>query len=79
MSVRNCPVCGRIFEDMGVREACSGCFAEYEKEITKVKDYLYQNPNKSIVEVSAATGISIEKLKRFINNERLVAVEKASQ
>ncbi|KUO71132.1 MAG: hypothetical protein APF77_23770 [Clostridia bacterium BRH_c25] len=76
MSVKNCPICGRIFEDGGVNEVCASCFIENENEIRKVKDYLYENPNNSIAEVSEATGISIRKLKRFLQNERLVSVEK---
>lgn len=78
MSVRNCPICNRIFEDMGVHEVCSDCFAENEKELKKVKDYLYLYPNSSIVSVSEATGVSIQKLKRFLQNERLVSIEKTS-
>lgn len=78
MSVRNCPICNRIFEDMGVQEVCANCFAENETELKKVKDYLYLHPNNSIVEVSEATGVSIQKLKRFLQNERLISVEKSS-
>jgi hypothetical protein len=76
MSARNCPLCGRIFEDMGIQEVCASCFAENESELKKVKDYVYLHPNNSIIEVSEATGVSIEKLKRFLKNERLIAVEK---
>lgn len=78
MAVRNCPLCSRIFEDMGVQEVCPNCFTENESELRKVKDYLYLHPNNSIVEVSEATGVSIQKLKRFLQNERLIAVEKTS-
>ncbi len=78
MSVRNCPICGRIFEDMGVQEVCASCFTENEGELRKVKEYLYLHPNNSIVEVSEATGVSIQKLKRFLQNERLISIEKPS-
>ncbi|MHB1392762.1 MAG: hypothetical protein ACYCYE_06725 [Clostridia bacterium] len=78
MAVRNCPYCSRIFEDMGVQEVCASCFTENESELRKVKDYLYLHPNNSIVEVSEATGVSIQKLKRFLQNERLISIEKTS-
>ena len=76
MATRNCPICNRIFDDMGVQDVCTSCFSENESEINKVKDYIYLHPNNSILEVSEATGVSIQKLKRFLENERLVAVEK---
>lgn len=79
MPVRNCPICNRIFDDLGVREVCADCFAENENELRKVKDYLYIHPNSSIMEVSEATGISVQKLRRFLQNERLVSIEKTSQ
>lgn len=78
MAVRNCPICNRIFEDMGARDVCANCYTENESDINKVKDYLYLHPNNSIVEVSEATGVSIQKLKRFLQSERLVSVEKTS-
>lgn len=78
MSVRNCPICNRIFEDMGVQDVCADCFTQNENDLRKVKDYLYQYPNSSIVAVSEATGISIQKLKRFLENERLISIEKSS-
>ncbi len=74
MPIKNCPICSKIFDDMGIQEVCASCFAENEREISLVKEYLYQHPNTGIVEVSEATGVSIEKLKRFLKNDRLVAV-----
>ncbi|HYF82191.1 MAG TPA: hypothetical protein VEB00_04070 [Clostridia bacterium] len=78
MAVRNCPICSRIFEDMGAQEVCGSCYTENESDINKVKDYLYLHPNNSIIEVSEATGVSIQKLKRFLQSERLVSIEKTS-
>jgi uncharacterized protein len=78
MAARNCPICNRIFEDLGVQDVCANCFTENETDINKVRDYLYLHPNNSIFEVSEATGISIQKLKRFLQSERLISVEKTS-
>ncbi len=78
MAVKNCPICSRIFEDLGIQDVCVSCFIENESDIRKVKDYLYLHPNNSIIEVSEATGVSIQKLKRFLQSERLIAVEKTS-
>jgi predicted amidophosphoribosyltransferase len=78
MPVKNCPVCGRIFEDLGVNEVCTSCIEGNESEFSRVRDYLYQYPNRNIVEVSEATGVSIEKLKRYLRNDRLVAINNNS-
>ena len=78
MSARNCPICGRMFEDMGIQDVCAGCSVENENELRKVKDYLYLHPNNSILDVSEATGVSLEKLKLYLRNERLVAVNNNS-
>ncbi len=78
MAVKNCPVCGRIFNDMGVNEVCVDCYAENEAVFRTVRDYLYDNPNQNIVQVSEATGVSIEKIKLFLRSERLIAVNNHS-
>lgn len=78
MAVKNCPVCGRIFNDLNIYEVCASCYTENEEEFKKVKEYLYDFPNQNIVQVSEATGVSIEKIKRFLRNERLVAVNNSS-
>jgi hypothetical protein len=78
MPAKNCPICGRIFECSGINEVCSACFEGNESEFSRVRDYLYEHPNKNIVEVSEATGLSIEKLKRYLRNDRLIAVNNNS-
>lgn len=78
MAVKNCPICGRIFNDLDISEVCTNCYAENEEEFKRVKEYLYDFPNQNIVQISEATGVSIEKIKRFLRNDRLVAVDNHS-
>jgi hypothetical protein len=71
MASTNCPICGRLFHKQGFLEVCQSCFAQNEIDFNKVRDYLYSFPNKNILDVSYATGISVEKIREFLRQGRL--------
>jgi predicted amidophosphoribosyltransferase len=71
MSFTNCPVCGRLFEKQGFYEVCPNCFVQNQNDFSRVRDYLYSNPNKNILEIANATGVSIETIREFIRQGRL--------
>jgi len=68
--LRNCSKCGRLFGYVG-KPICSYCAEEEEDEFGKVKEYLYDYPGSTVFEVSEATGVSTEKIMRFLKEERL--------
>jgi flagellar operon protein (TIGR03826 family) len=68
--IRNCPRCGKIFTYMG-RPICNRCIETEENEFKVVKEYVYDNPGATISEVSQETGVSVEKIIRFLREERL--------
>ncbi len=68
--IRNCPRCGKIFTYIS-RPICNSCLDMEENEFKVVKEYIYDNPGASISEVSAATEVSVEKIMRFLREERL--------
>lgn len=68
--LRNCARCGRLFGYTG-RPICSYCIEEEEDEFKKVKDYLYDYPGSTVFEVSDETGVEVEKIMRFLREERL--------
>lgn len=68
--LRNCSKCGRLFGYTG-RPLCSFCIEEEEDEYKIVRDYLYDNPGSSVVEVSEATGVATDQIMRFLREERL--------
>lgn len=68
--LRNCSRCGRIFGYMG-SPICSFCKEEEEDEFKKVKDFLYDHPGSTVMEVSQATEVDVEKIMRFLREERL--------
>jgi flagellar operon protein (TIGR03826 family) len=68
--LRNCSRCGRLFGYSG-RPICSYCVEEEEDEFKKVKEYLYDYPGSTVFEVSEATNVEVEKIMRFLKEERL--------
>jgi flagellar operon protein (TIGR03826 family) len=68
--LRNCSRCGRLFGYAG-RPICSYCVEEEEDEFKKVKEYLYDNPGSTVFEVADATNVEVEKIMRFLKEERL--------
>ncbi len=78
MSIKNCPDCGKIFNYNEIRMVCPECWEKNEEDFRAIREYLYENPNKNISEVAEATGISIEKIKKYLREDRLIAVNNAS-
>ncbi|MHB1392768.1 MAG: TIGR03826 family flagellar region protein [Clostridia bacterium] len=68
--IRNCPRCGKIFTQMG-RPICNKCIETEENEFKVVKEYVYDNPGATISEVSQETEVTVEKIMRFLREERL--------
>ena len=68
--IRNCPRCGKIFNYIG-RPICPRCVQAEEDEFKIVKDYVDDNSNATMAEVADATGISVDKIMRFLRDERL--------
>jgi len=72
--IRNCKRCGRIFNYLGGSQICPSCKEEDEEDFKRVKKYLYENPKATISEVASELDISIEKIKKFLREERLEIV-----
>jgi flagellar operon protein (TIGR03826 family) len=70
MDLRNCTKCGRVFAYNG-SEICSRCAGNDAEDFKKVKDYLYDNPGATIVEVSEETGVEEKKILRYLRESRI--------
>jgi len=79
MAVKNCPICGKIFNDNGGFEAvCINCKPEFDAEFDKIREILYDHPEYNIVQVSDLTGLPIPRIKLYLREGRLIAVSNAS-
>ncbi|MDQ2085108.1 MerR family transcriptional regulator [Herbivorax sp. ANBcel31] len=71
MDVRNCKSCGKIFNHLGGYPICPTCKKKDEEDFQRVKDYLYDNPKASIIQVSNELEISVRRIKSYLRDERL--------
>ena len=72
MDFRNCPACGSIFRYQ-TRNLCPVCVEAEEKEFDIVRNYVRDHPGENIFQVSQATGVSEDKIIRFLRDGRLIA------
>lgn len=71
MDLRNCPSCGKLFV-YTVRNLCPNCIKEDEHDFNKVRDYLYDNPEATIEDVTAETGVDSKKVLEYLKEGRLM-------
>ncbi|WP_058485997.1 TIGR03826 family flagellar region protein [Defluviitalea phaphyphila] len=72
MEIRNCKKCNRLFQYVTGRVICPACKEEEEKVFKKIKEYLYEHPKATLVQVSQETGASIPTIKHYIREGRLI-------
>ena len=78
MEVRNCRNCGRLFNYLGGPNICPACRDEVEKKFQDVKEYIRQNPNASIQEISDDNEVTTAQIRQWIREERLQFAENSS-
>ncbi|PZE19365.1 flagellar protein [Paenibacillus xerothermodurans] len=70
LNVDNCPGCGKLYvkNSQGV---CIDCIKSIEEQYDKCLEYLREQRNCTITELSAATGVSIKQITKFIREGRI--------
>jgi len=71
MEFRNCKECGRVFQSNGYTKICPRCQVDDEKNFVTVKEYIYDNPGVTMPEASQETGVSEDKILRYLREGRL--------
>ncbi|MBO6149062.1 MAG: flagellar protein [Lachnospiraceae bacterium] len=71
MDVRNCRKCGRIFNYIAGPHICPACAEKMEEDFQKVKQYIRENPNMTIVETATACEVDVGQIKQWLREERL--------
>ena len=72
LNIINCKKCGRIFQQITSRRICPDCEKALEDKFLEVRDYIRQNPNVSIMEVSREKEVSVEQIKQWVREERML-------
>lgn len=70
MDIRNCRRCNKIFQYKG-NKYCDSCIGEMDQLFTKVRDYIYDNADANVIEVSQETGVEEEIILEFLREGRL--------
>lgn len=75
MNVRNCRMCGRIFNYVTGSILCQGCREKMEIKFQEVKEYIRAHPGVGIPEVSAACDVDPNQIRQWLRDERLEVAE----
>jgi flagellar operon protein (TIGR03826 family) len=70
MPLANCKECGRLFIKV-TSDICPDCQRKEEEEFDRVKEYLKNHPNANLSEIMEATGVSENRISKFIRMGRL--------
>ena len=70
MDIRNCKNCNRFFKYQSSKY-CPNCVIEMDQVFIKVREYIYDNPNSTVVEVSKNTGVDNEIIMEFLRDGKL--------
>ncbi len=71
MDVKNCKVCGRLFNSIGGKSVCPDCLKKQDEQLGKVKGYISKHPAAKIEEVASACGVSANDIRKWAMEERL--------
>ncbi|MFY9174106.1 MAG: MerR family transcriptional regulator [Peptococcia bacterium] len=71
MEMRNCPECGKIFTYIRTN-LCPACVRKDEEQFRIVRNFIARNPGVDIVTVSEETGVSEDKIIKYIKDGRII-------
>lgn len=71
--LQSCLRCGNMFLYSGIGKCiCENCKKEDEEEFQSVKNYIYEHPMATIMEVSGETGVRVIRIKSYLRDGRLI-------
>ena len=73
--ILQCKKCSRLYQPLGTSPYCPVCMEELETNFELVKNYIYENPNANVVEISKETEVSEKDILYFLKEGRLSVAE----
>jgi len=70
MDIRKCKNCNRFYKFQSSKY-CPECVVELDKVFLKVREYIYENPNSTVLEVSENKGVDQEIIMEFLRDGKL--------
>lgn len=71
MVMRNCARCGALFAYALGAPICSDCKDKDEEDFKRIKDYLYEHPGATLIELCNVLEMKMEKIRHYLKEGRL--------
>lgn len=71
MNIRNCKLCGKIFNYVVGPILCPMCRESMEAKFQDVKDYIRENKGVGIAEVAEACEVDTGQIRQWLREDRL--------
>lgn len=71
MELATCKSCKRLFNYVAGPMVCVACRDKQEQKFLEVRNYIRENPNAGIAQVSEEMDVSVQQIKAWIRQERL--------
>lgn len=72
MEVRNCKMCGRLYNVLSNERICPACQKKLEDKFHEVKEYLEEHPNASVEQTATDNDVSTKQICQWVRQERLI-------
>jgi flagellar operon protein (TIGR03826 family) len=74
MEAMNCPRCGKVFVKIH-DPICEACIKEEEQIFEKVRDFIRENPDRTVSEVAEECEVTVKRIMTYIRDGRIEAGE----
>lgn len=75
MDVKNCRSCGRLFNYLAGPYLCEACRNAMEEKFLEVKEYIRENKDANITQISEDCDVTVKQIKQWVREERLILSE----
>lgn len=75
MNVKNCKVCGRIYNYVAGPNVCPSCRDKMEAKFQEVKEYIRNHKGCGIQEVSEECDVDAAQIRQWLREDRLEVTE----
>ncbi|MDO4799020.1 MAG: MerR family transcriptional regulator [Bacillota bacterium] len=72
MALLNCKKCNRLFASDHGETLCSRCNEVTDDGFSKAREFIYDNPQSSLKDVSEGTGVEVDAILKWIREGRIV-------
>lgn len=70
-NVRACRNCRKLFNSLFNKQICPACEEKLEKDLAKVKDYLWSHKGASLNEVGRECDVNPAQIRQWLKEERI--------